>query len=99
MTPDPVRVALVGYGFAGRTFHAPLIRATPGMTLAVVVSGDAAKVQADIADTELVPTPAAAFERDDVESSSSPPRTTATRRWRWPRWSTESTSSWTSRSR
>lgn len=33
-----VRVGLLGYGFAGATFHAPLIQATPGLTLAAVVS-------------------------------------------------------------
>src|SRR5262245_4381517 len=33
-----LRVALIGYGYAGRTFHAPLIRATPGLELAVVCS-------------------------------------------------------------
>jgi predicted dehydrogenase len=48
MTP-PVRAALVGYGLAGRAFHAPLIRHTPGMELHIVVSRDAARVQADLA--------------------------------------------------
>jgi len=47
MSQPPVSVALVGYGYVGKTFHAPLIAATPGLELAVVVSGDAAKVQAD----------------------------------------------------
>ncbi|MBS1823463.1 MAG: oxidoreductase [Acidobacteria bacterium] len=38
-----VRVGLIGYGYAGRTFHAPLIQAVPGMALSVVGSskGDA----------------------------------------------------------
>ena len=36
--PQGVRVGLLGYGFAGATFHAPLIQATPGLTLAAVVS-------------------------------------------------------------
>jgi predicted dehydrogenase len=34
----PIRVALVGYGLAGKVFHAPLIRATAGLELAIVVS-------------------------------------------------------------
>ncbi|MEN3315432.1 MAG: scyllo-inositol 2-dehydrogenase [Acidimicrobiaceae bacterium] len=38
---DPVRVALVGYGLAGETFHAPLIGATEGIELAAVVTSDA----------------------------------------------------------
>jgi len=32
--------ALVGYGLAGQTFHAPLIAATPGLALATVVTGN-----------------------------------------------------------
>jgi len=36
----PVRVGLLGYGLAGRAFHAPLIAATPGMVLAAVVTRD-----------------------------------------------------------
>jgi predicted dehydrogenase len=31
---------LLGYGLAGRVFHAPLIAATPGLTLAAVVTRD-----------------------------------------------------------
>ncbi len=40
MTGGPLRVALAGYGLAGRVFHAPLIAATPGLVLAAVVTGD-----------------------------------------------------------
>jgi predicted dehydrogenase len=41
-----LNVALIGFGYAGQTLHAPLIRATPGLQLRAVVSSDAAKVQA-----------------------------------------------------
>ena len=34
----PVRVGLVGYGLAGRVFHAPLIRAVDGLELAAVMT-------------------------------------------------------------
>jgi predicted dehydrogenase len=34
------RVAVLGYGLAGRFFHAPFIAATPGLELAVIVTGD-----------------------------------------------------------
>lgn len=37
---DPVQWALVGYGFGGRVFHAPLICSTAGMTLSAVVTTD-----------------------------------------------------------
>ncbi|NUR91827.1 MAG: Gfo/Idh/MocA family oxidoreductase, partial [Nonomuraea sp.] len=35
---DDIRVGLVGYGVAGAFFHAPLIHATPGLTLGAVVT-------------------------------------------------------------
>lgn len=38
-TPPPLRVGLVGYGPAGSFFHAPLIAATPGLTLDTIVTG------------------------------------------------------------
>ncbi|MBW9431574.1 oxidoreductase [Atlantibacter hermannii] len=44
---DNIRVGLIGYGYASKTFHAPLIVGTPGMTLAAVSSSDASKVHAD----------------------------------------------------
>lgn len=34
----PLRVGLLGYGLAGRVFHAPLITACPGLALAAVVT-------------------------------------------------------------
>ncbi|CAJ1797127.1 putative oxidoreductase YdgJ [Aeromonas salmonicida] len=43
-----LNAALVGYGFAGKTFHAPFLTSTPGLSLGWVVSRDAAKVQADL---------------------------------------------------
>ena len=42
----PLRVALLGYGLAGRVFHAPLLRATPGAELAYVVTSDPARAAA-----------------------------------------------------
>jgi len=54
MSPTPLKVALVGYGFAGKTFHAPLIAATPGLELHTVVSSDAAKVRADFPEVAVV---------------------------------------------
>lgn len=42
-----LNIALVGYGYVGKTFHAPLIAAVPGLTLHSVVSSDPDKVHAD----------------------------------------------------
>ncbi len=36
--PADVRVALIGYGLGGASFHSPLIASTPGMRLATVVT-------------------------------------------------------------
>ena len=37
---EPLRVAVIGYGTAGAVFHAPLVEAEPGMTVAGVVTGN-----------------------------------------------------------
>ncbi|ALN61002.1 oxidoreductase [Lysobacter antibioticus] len=60
MSAPSIRVALIGYGFAGQTFHAPLISATPGLRLSVVGSRDAGKVQADHAEVAVLTDPFAA---------------------------------------
>ncbi|POU00299.1 oxidoreductase [Escherichia sp. ESNIH1] len=44
---DKIRVGLIGYGYASKTFHAPLINATSGMELAAISSSDEAKAKAD----------------------------------------------------
>ena len=36
----PVRVALVGYGLGGQSFHAPLIAATSGLQLTAIVTAN-----------------------------------------------------------
>ena len=50
-----INVALVGYGYAGRTFHAPLIQATAGLGLHTVVSSRPDAVHADLPDVRVVP--------------------------------------------
>ena len=40
-----IRVALIGFGEAGRQFHAPLISSTPGFTLAVIGSSQGAAAE------------------------------------------------------
>lgn len=54
MHDKTLRAGLIGYGFAGKVFHAPLIRTTPGMAIAAVSSSDAAKVHADLGDAVTV---------------------------------------------
>jgi predicted dehydrogenase len=48
-----VRVGLIGYGFAGKTFHAPVIRCVPGLALTVVGSSRRDTVLADLPDVEV----------------------------------------------
>jgi predicted dehydrogenase len=52
-----IHVALIGYGYAGRTFHAPLIRATPGLELAAVSSTRPEYVHADLPAVVVVSSP------------------------------------------
>lgn len=42
-----IGVGLIGYGFAGKTFHAPLIHAVEGLDFRAVASSDPAKVKRD----------------------------------------------------
>ncbi len=65
--PNSIRVALIGYGYAGRTFHAPMIAATPGLELVVVASRDAAKVHADWPGVGVDADPVAVATRGDVD--------------------------------
>ena len=39
-TNTDIRVALIGYGLGGQSFHAPVIAATSGMRLAAIVTGN-----------------------------------------------------------
>ena len=64
--PD-LRVGLLGYGYAGKTFHAPLIAGVPGLQLAAVASSDAAKVQADFPGLEVIADPQVLLRRADID--------------------------------
>jgi predicted dehydrogenase len=60
----PIRVALIGYGYAGRTFHAPLISAVPGLRLAIVGSGNPQAVHANLPGVLVCPASEAATHTD-----------------------------------
>lgn len=62
-----IRVALIGYGYAGKTFHAPLIGATAGLEIVVVASSDPAKVHADLHAVDVVSDPRQALEDPRVD--------------------------------
>ncbi len=42
---DDLRVGVLGFGLAGQVFHAPLIEATPGLTVAAIVTSDGGRQQ------------------------------------------------------
>lgn len=62
-----IGVGLIGYGLGGRTFHAPYVEATRGMTLRAVVSRDAAKVHADFPDVRVVASINALLAEPDID--------------------------------
>ncbi|MGF6189385.1 oxidoreductase [Serratia sp. 2723] len=64
---ETIRVGLVGYGYASKTFHAPLIAGTPGMELAAVSSSDAGKVHADWPMMTVVSDPQALFNDPSID--------------------------------
>ena len=60
--------ALVGYGLAGRCFHAPLISSTPGLEVATVVTANPDRREQALRDhpgARVVPTPDELWERAD----------------------------------
>jgi predicted dehydrogenase len=62
-----IRVGLIGYGYAGRTFHAPLLSAEPGMALTMVASREAAKVHADLPGVTVLADPLAVATSDAID--------------------------------
>jgi predicted dehydrogenase len=75
---NDLRVALIGYGMAGREFHAPLLREVAGARITHVVTGDAdraAAARAENPDVTVVPEPDALWQlagRLDVVVVASP---------------------------
>ena len=62
-----LRVGLIGYGYASKTFHAPLIAGVPGLELVAVSSSDAAKVHADWPALPVEPDAPPLIARNDVD--------------------------------
>ncbi|CAD5372698.1 Uncharacterized oxidoreductase YdgJ [Rubrivivax sp. A210] len=64
---NPLKFGLFGFGYAGQTFHAPLVRATAGLELAAVASSDAARVHAALGSAVAVLTPSELLARSDID--------------------------------
>jgi predicted dehydrogenase len=67
MTTRTLRAGLVGYGFAGQTFHAPVLSAVPGLALGAIMSSQTAKAQADWPDAAVVPDMPAMLALPDID--------------------------------
>ncbi|HEU4474444.1 MAG TPA: Gfo/Idh/MocA family oxidoreductase, partial [Gemmatimonadales bacterium] len=61
------RVGLIGFGYAGRHFHAPLISATPGLALGVIGSRQGAAVATAYPGVTIVADPVAAARHPDTD--------------------------------
>ena len=64
---QPLKVGIVGYGFATKTFHAPLIHSVCGLELAAISSSNPEKVAADLPEIDVAPSPQALFARPDID--------------------------------
>ena len=64
---ENIRVSLIGYGYASKTFHAPLVAGTPGMELAAITSSDETKVRADWPAVPVVTEPKHLFNDPNID--------------------------------
>jgi predicted dehydrogenase len=64
---EKIKVGLLGYGYASKTFHAPLIMGTSGLELTGVSSSDASKVYADWPSMTVVSSPQALFDDPSID--------------------------------
>jgi predicted dehydrogenase len=62
-----LRVGIVGNGYATRAFHAPLIRATEGLTFAALASGSPDKARAEWPGVEVAAAPEALFADPSID--------------------------------
>lgn len=64
----PLRVGLIGWGYASQVFHGPLIRSTPGLQLVAVSSRQPERVRADLGEAVVVHAdPASLIARTDLD--------------------------------
>jgi hypothetical protein len=67
MRPD-LQLALIGYGLAGRVFHAPLIQHTPGLVLHSIVSSQRDTLLRTFSDVHVRATPQEVFDDPAVDA-------------------------------
>ncbi|QSQ13744.1 oxidoreductase [Myxococcus landrumensis] len=64
---ETLRVALLGYGFAGKSFHAPLLRTVEGLSLRVVASSRPEAVHTDLPEVTVLSSAREAATHPDVD--------------------------------
>lgn len=67
LNAQPIRVGILGYGYASSTFHAPLIASVPGLELVAVASTHPTKVHADWPRVQVYGSPQALINSDAVD--------------------------------
>jgi predicted dehydrogenase len=65
--PHPIRIGLIGYGYAGRVFHAPLIDAVPQATLACIASSRPDAVLANRPNNHVLVDPSDLLKDDTID--------------------------------
>jgi len=63
---EVLKLGLMGYGFAGSTFHAPVIAHSGRTAVAVIATSQAERARADYPDADIVPDFDALLARDDI---------------------------------
>lgn len=63
----PIKVGIVGYGYASKTFHVPFIATLPEYELTAISSSNPAKVSADWPDVAVVASPEELFSNPEIE--------------------------------
>ncbi len=66
-TAKSIRTGLIGYGFAGKTFHAPLLRSVPGVELSIIASSRPERVHADLPGVAVHPDAHAVATHPDLD--------------------------------
>ena len=64
---SPLKTGLMGYGFAGQTFHAPVIAHCGRASVAAIATGQPERAQADFPDAKIVRDLDALVALDDIE--------------------------------
>ena len=62
-----INAGLIGYGYASKTLHAPLLNATEGIRLSAISSRDGAKVKADWPEVQHCATPEQLIALEELE--------------------------------